>query len=66
MWKIKNLTAIDSKGNTVTVVDKKITVVAKLDNSIRITKTFTSDRAHPYLHDAVKNFIQQLYDTATN
>lgn len=61
MWRVQNLTAIDPKGNSITVTDKKITVVANLDNGIRVTKTFTSDLAPPYLHASIKDFIEQLY-----
>jgi len=65
MWTIRNLTAVDANGNSVTVEDKKITVVAKLDNGVRVTKTFMCDRAPPCLHASIKDFIRQLYVDAS-
>ena len=60
MWQIKRLEVVDPHGNSVSVVDKKITVSAKLENGLRVTKTFTCDRAPPEIHVAIKDFVRRL------
>ena len=66
MWTVKTLTAVDDKGNTVTVVDKKITVVVNLDNGFRVTKTLRSDHTPLVLSDAVNQLIKQIHHANIN
>ena len=66
MWTVKHLTAVDSKGNSITVEGKKITVVVKLDNGLRATKNFVRDRASPVIEVAIQDFVRQLCIDASN
>lgn len=59
MWQVE-LTAVDAGGNRVVITGKKITVVTSVNNGLRVTKTFTSDRAPPCLHDAVNQIIKHI------
>ena len=60
------MTAVDDKGNSVTVVDKKITVVVNLDNGFRVTKTFRSDHTPLVLSDVVNQLIKQIHHANIN
>ncbi len=66
MWTVKTLTAVDDKGNSVTVVEKKITVAVKLDNGFHVTKTFRNDHTPPFLSDAVNQLIKHIHHANIN
>lgn len=65
MWQVKRLEVVDPNGNSVTVVDKKVTVNVKLDGKF-FTTTFTCKHSPPEIHIAITDFLRRLSGDASN